>query len=366
MTLRIQDPKYPNSLTLHESLLEACKGASAGGGAFSFATKDGVELFLADEVFTSFARTGKFDLIVGIDAITNVAALNTLANFEKDLEGLSVRVFFHQVAGALFHPKFCWFRHRTHGVLIVGSGNLTPRGLRGNWEVFTFSTLDLNEFAAVEQMWTSWVAFNDGLLKSPTDPDVLARAARNVTKVIKGAVGEVETAEAEEDEDTIAGPDATAHVLVAEIPKSKDRWKQANFKRSFYENFFGMSVKAGRLRRALLQQVRQDGTLGELENRPGVQSKSQNYRIELSAATGLPYPKRGRPIAVFVRVAPQSFTYQLLLPGEAGYANVSVFLDAKWNGKANEVRRFPTDVATLKQSWPTSPLWTTVMRTETT
>lgn len=369
MPLRIQDPKYANSPSLHESLLEACKGSSAGGGAFSFATKDGVELFLGDEVFASFARTKKFDLIVGIDAITNVSALNTLANFEKDLEGLSVRVFFHQVSGALFHPKFCWFRHRTHGLLIVGSGNLTPRGLRGNWEAFTFTTLDLPKFAAVEQMWDSWVAFNAGLLKSPTDPDVLARASLNISKVVRAAarprtkadVVEIETAETE-DEDTIAGPDATDRVLVAEIPKSKSRWKQANFTLELYKNFFGMSVKAGSERRVLLQQVRQDGSLGELENRPGVPVKSQNYRIELSAGTGLSYPKQGRPAAVFVRIAPRTFTYQLLLPGDVGYAIVSAFLDAEWDGSANQVRRVETDVASLKQSWSTSPLWTTVMR----
>ncbi|HKG61750.1 MAG TPA: phospholipase D family protein [Pyrinomonadaceae bacterium] len=326
MTLRIQDPKYANSPSLHESLLEACKGASTGGGAFSFATKGGVELFLGDEVFASFAQTKKFDLIVGIDAITNVVALNTLANFEKELEGLSVRVFFHQVSGALFHPKFCWFRHRTHGLLIVGSGNLTPRGLRGNWEAFTFTSLDLREFAAVEQMWEAWVAFNEGLLKSAADQDVLARASLNISKVrkvvttprTKAHVVEVETAETEEDEDIIAGPDATDRVLVAEIPKSKSRWKQANFTLDLYKNFFGMSVKAGSETRVLLQHVLQDGTLGELENRPGVPVKSQNYRIELSAGTGLPYPKQGRPTAVFVRIAPRTFTYQLLLPGDGG------------------------------------------------
>jgi hypothetical protein len=369
VTLRIQDPKYARSPTLHESLLEACKGASTGGGAFSFATKDGVELLLGDEVFASFAQTKKFDLIVGIDAITNVSALNTLANFEKDLKGLSVRVFFHQVSGALFHPKFCWFRHRSHGLLIVGSGNLTPRGLRGNWEAFTFISLDLPKFAAMEQMWESWVAFNEGLLKSPSDQDVLARAALNIPKVFKGApvptkrdVVEVETAETEEDEDIIGGPNTTDRVLVAEIPQSKNRWKQANFNRHFYTNFFGLSLKAGSSKRVLLQQVRQDGTLGELENRRGVPVKSKNYRIELSAATGLPYPKQGLPIAVFVRIAPQSFTYQLLLPGDPGYTNVSAFLDAKWNGRANEKRRVETDVASLKQSWSTSPLWTAVMR----
>ena len=76
-------------------------------------------------------------------------------------------------------------------------------------------------------MWESWVAFNEGLLKSPADRDVLARAALNIPKVIKGAaatkgdVVEVETTETEEDEDIIAGPDTTDRVLVQKSRRAK-------------------------------------------------------------------------------------------------------------------------------------------------
>jgi hypothetical protein len=57
---------------LQEKILEFCQGATSG--AFAFASCDGVKLLLKDEVFKKFAGANKFELIVGIDEITNEKA----------------------------------------------------------------------------------------------------------------------------------------------------------------------------------------------------------------------------------------------------------------------------------------------------
>lgn len=71
MQLHIQDPANPDAPFLHEKILELCQGATSGGGMFAFASSDGVKLLLKDEVFKKFAGAHKFELIVGIDEITN-------------------------------------------------------------------------------------------------------------------------------------------------------------------------------------------------------------------------------------------------------------------------------------------------------
>jgi hypothetical protein len=106
-----------------------------------------------------------------------------------------------------------------------------------------------------------------------------------------------------------------------------------------------------------MYEVAADGSLGDLESRPSVEVKSQNYRFELAAAKGVAYPADGRPIGVFMRLDTGEFLYVLLLPGDAGYAAVSAFLDTEWDGPARQVRRVRTSVKALKSAWPNAPLW---------
>jgi hypothetical protein len=361
MSLRIQDPKYPNAPSLHESILEACRGAIKGGGAFAFVSRRGVKLLLRDEIFTEFVKSGEFDLVVGIDEITNVKTLEDLAEVSQELAGLTVRVFHHEFRGAVFHPKFCWFRHKSGGVLIIGSGNLTARGLRGNWEAFTVSKLSLEEIGVIEKIWTDWTRSHVTWLKAPDDAQVLARAAQNVWKPAPGGTGEVgatiekEEAEAEFDEVAPGPPERSDAVLVAEIPKSGYRWNQANFDLETFRNFFG--ARRSMSQRVLFQHVDANGVLGKLESRPSVYVKSQNYRFQLEAGAGLLYPKEGRPIEVFIRVATRAFRYRLLMPNDPHYATVSAFLDAEWTGRKDRMRRVITNTEALRHAWPDSPFW---------
>lgn len=359
MILSIQDPKDPTGPSLQESLLGACQDAIRGGAAFAFVSQGGVKLLLKDKIFKRFAASRRFDLIVGVDGITNPKALTALAESREELPKLDVRVFHHTLRGPLFHPKFCWFRHKSGGILIAGSGNLTARGLRGNWEAFTVSALSSKGVNEVEQKWKAWTASHAGWLKSLDDADVLARAALNIIQpvpgVVEGAENIAEGNEPEIEDEVAAAPaEQSDLILAAEIPRSGDRWNQANFDLNTFREFFGL--RPGKVERIILQHTNADGTLGTLESRPGVSVKSQNYRLELDAAAGLPYPDNGRPICVFVRVATRTFKYRLLMPEDPGYAAMAAFLAAEWEGRADRMRRVSTDFGALREAWPDSPL----------
>jgi hypothetical protein len=361
MTLRIQDPKYPTAPSLHESLLEACKDAIKGGGAFAFVSQGGVSLLLRDSVFTGFAANNDFDLVVGIDEVTDTKALDALREAGGECGRLSIRVFHHDLPNIIFHPKFCWFRYERGGVLITGSGNLTARGLRKNWEAFTISVLAPEEIDEVEQQWVSWTTSHATWLKGLDDAQVIARAERNVTRFVRRGDGEAvtvteEDAERDVDEITRGLAHADDAVLITEIPKG-GRWKQANFKLEDYQDFFG--VREGEEQRVLLHHVNTDGTVGPREDRRGVSVQSRNFRFELGAATGLAYPdpKHGRPVGVFLRVATRVFKYRLLMPDDRDYAIVFTFLASRNTEPAGHMRRARTDAGTLRQVWPDSPLW---------
>jgi hypothetical protein len=240
MQLYIQDPTDQQAPIFHEKILEICDGAMRGAGAFAFATRDGVHLLLGDEVFRKFLGRGTFDLIVGVDEVTDSRALEALKEMSRESSGLRVRVFFHNLPLPMFHPKCCWFRHRTNGFLVAGSGNLTARGLRGNWEAFAIAELDAKSMDALEAQWKRWVGMHTKRLLSLDDKSVLDRAALNVRKRREGTQVPVpETEEREADGETIAALTRPRQVLVAEIPRASDRWNQANFDLRSFRDFFG-------------------------------------------------------------------------------------------------------------------------------
>src|ERR1700736_5180570 len=132
MTLHIQDPIATDSLCLLRALTDACSDATRGGAAFAFVSVDGIKLLFANRAFARFSQRHPFEVVVGVDRITNVAALCALEELTNQLPNLSVEVFLHNRSGAVFHPKLCWFRTNEGGNLITGSGNLTAGGLRDN------------------------------------------------------------------------------------------------------------------------------------------------------------------------------------------------------------------------------------------
>jgi hypothetical protein len=351
--LRIQDAGAGDLL---ESLLGVCERARRGGALFAWTNASGAKSLLWSKSFGKLIEHGEFDLIVGLDSITDEAAIKVLITAADRWEGLSVRAFMHDQR-VLFHPKMAWFHTDDGLTLIIGSGNLTMGGLQKNWEAFTVVNLadaDADAAHAVEEI-EGWLVSNMALLRSIRDPRVLERAKENSGNE-RSLMRAVQPSEVDADELPVALP--TSAVLIAQIPRSGDRWGQVNFDAENYEQFFG--ALRGTQRQILLYHVRNDGTLDEVEVRPTVEVRSQNYRIELRAARGREYPEDGRPIGTFMRLGSGEFLYMLLLPTDLDYSTVSKFLQARWTGRDDRMLRYRTTVTELATVWPDSPLWDAV------
>jgi hypothetical protein len=350
--LSLQDPGSSSGYLL-ETLLEVSAGADRGGGIFAWATAGGVRLLLGDPDFRDSLADVPFDLIVGVDWVTDQAALDAIALAQERIAGMTARAFVHDLQPLIFHPKFSWFRHDDSVTVIAGSGNLTKGGLRSNWELFTTARAVGREADEIERRIEDWMerwkdellplddsrvqeraARNTGLEELPQQPRV-RRPARQPTVAVRKFTG-------------------SEAVLIAEIPKG-DRWKQANFYLDDYVNFFGASL--GSQQRVWFQHVNADATLGELESRPSVEVRSQNYRFELAAAAGLPYPTAGRPIGVFVKMPDGTFLYRLLMPGGDSYETIARFLRDRTNVSATRMKRIRIDARELREVWPGSPIW---------
>jgi hypothetical protein len=305
-------------------------------------------MLISDEIFAEFLQDGDFRLYIGLDSITDVAAIQMLESLATEHPRLNVRAFLNP-SSSLFHPKMAWFEFDEHMTLIVGSGNLTLGGLKSNWEAFTVTKLYGEERVAILEKIEGWLTDRSADLLPLSDSRVVERAGQNT-----GSERDLKHGGADQPS-TITIANETDAVFIAEIPRAGTRWSQANFDREHFEGFFGAAV--GTPRRIVLYHVSEDGSLGTVESRPSVEVASENYRFELAAAKGVTYPTAGRPIGVFLRLNTGEFLYTLLLPGEAGYADVDAFLAASWSGAQNRVRRASVSVAELQTVWPSSPFW---------
>ena len=396
----IQDSHFSQSLTAHEAILTAATSSrndtrNHGAGVFAFATSGGVSLIFEDLILSDFLSKSPFTLIVGVDDVTNTYTLKKLCEL-RDLycPNFVVKVFCHNDPKSIFHPKFVWFYVDGEIRLITGSGNLTEKGLRRNWEAFTISRLSGDEIEYFKNYWDSWIKENEGNLYDVDDEEVARQAAKNNARVVAAGKSEVEPEGEEEvgsaDDDVLAperisqnganrieSPSEVAvrkpletedyeawtiedhfEVLIAEIPNNGYRWKQANFNAGTFKGFFGGIAGGNVERRILLRHVNMTGKLEDIEVRPTVSVKSKNYRVELNAAAGLDYPNgEERPIGVFVKVSTRSFLYSLLMPDDVNYHEVLNYLDSSQPRIGNWMRRYLTNVEKLKENCPSLGFW---------
>jgi hypothetical protein len=355
--LHFQDPFFSDSYTLHEALIQSCSSSVLGCGAYAFASKSGIEILLQDAEFDSLLERGDFSLIVGIDEITNIASLDAL-NTIKDLRpNLRVHAFDHDNRGSLFHPKLSYFKNEDDtGTLIVGSGNLTLGGLRKNREAFSLITLSPEELRRIEQFWNAWLSQSNTYLKDINDPEVIRKARENrYVRRIRIPREELEEDIPQQteviDADIVLYEDgwqfySDSAVLIAEIPRSGNRWKQANFDINTFKNFFGANP-LDNSHRILLRNINDDLSLSSIEVRPSVSVVSQNYRFELDAASGLPYPEEGKPIGVFIKVTTRMFLYHLYMPENPLYREIAEWLNTNWTGKGDRMKRITTNVTSI-------------------
>ena len=391
----IQDGRFSESLTTHEAILttatNSSNAGSYGAGVFAFATSGGVSLVFEDPILTDFITKNSFTLIVGIDDITSTNTLNKLRELDNSYPNLEVKVFCHSDAKSLFHPKFIWFKVDEEIRLITGSGNLTEKGLRRNKEAFTVNNFKLNDLLEFESYWDLWISENNENLRELDDDEVIRKAANNSEKFVRmrrldtelnakqdgSTVEELHVEEQELNTGDITGDNIhnisvildmedyeawtiedNSNVLIAEIPNSGNRWKQANFSKEAFEDFFGGVAGVNEQRRILLRHISNSGHLEELEVRPTVSVASRNYRVELNAAGGLNYPTGGnRPIGIFIKVATRSFIYLLVMPHDLIYNEVLTYLNNNQPRAGNRMRRYLTNVEELRDNCRSLYFW---------
>ena len=381
MQFCIQDPSYKNSKYIHETLLSECIGGCSGAGMYAFATKDGIELFMEDENFKKFIQKSTFLLIVGMDDITNVRAIETLKELQSKYgKNLKVKAYIHNSRKSTFHPKLSWFKKDNGGVLILGSGNLTQQGLRQNREAFTVTECDEEAMDKVVKEWNQWLQHSEPFLFDISEDIVMERAKQNITKLKavyevqkttsgKSSVAsysalaelfknqpkdkkfdkrkdesEVKTTKLVQDkvkvdyviEDEIDVDleywytDLESEVLLAEIPKNGSRMSQVNFDKKSFEEFFGATCGENGSYRILFRNVNVDGSLEKIEVRQSVSVESHNYRFELDAAKGVVYPNgEERPIGVFAKVSDRDFLYEIVMPDNQVYQQVVSVMSSK-------------------------------------
>lgn len=362
----------PGTGELLNQLNIAAEGAIAGGGAFAFASKAGVEALLDQENILTLANTNEFILIVGVDAVTNLDAIKTLQFKQESLPGLNVKIFCHDNTNSTFHPKFCWFQRPNNTILIAGSGNLTYAGLGGtqgttdgNWEAFTIRQLFNDDANPIHQVWETWIeeANQQNLLHEIDDDIVIKKAVNNSrvwpTKVIRRVSKKTPASKTsipvEFEAVTVEGSEYANKAQIVEI--SRNRWPQADLGQSVLCNFFGFDEKSHN-REILIQHVNSDNSLGEIEKRHMILNQSRNYRFELGAGRGLEYAvgdNDDRPLVVFVQLGSDVFRYHLLMPDSETHKKLIKVLGNKESGSRRVMRKKQINIEKLLELCPKLP-----------
>lgn len=343
-----QDPSAEEGSYLLEAIAEAAEGVQAARGIFAFATANGVDLLFGEPTVLGALERARMQVVVGIDAVTDRRALERLQSLSRTCPNLVPRVFWNS-NGGLFHPKLCYFEGAKRHTAIIGSGNLTPGGLRDNFEAFTIVQGSPTAMAAAKSAITSFLDRHQEQIR-PIGPDELARAARNSGRETPRKLGKAAKTTPPQSASVSV---FSQRVLVAEIPKGGKRWQQANFDEETIDVFFRAGTLDARTRRLLfLNEARSDGSLAENEIRPCVRTKSRSLRIELHALAGKEYPDVNRPLAVFREVKRRHFNYVVIFPGEPGYLGVATLLAEV----QSQVRRRILKMDDLLAKWPSCPL----------
>ena len=143
-------------------------------------------------------------------------------------------------------------------------------------------------------------------------------------------------------------------ILIAEIGKSGDRWKQANFPLKIWENYFGGDLKLEKY--IHLYEVNRNGSLNKKVSTKIVKVKSQNYRVELGAVAGINYPDSGRPIGIFKKISQSEFRYHIFMPEDPMHPNLLGYLNIRGKGYATSLKGALVFLNQLESLWPDCPV----------
>ena len=369
MRFIFQQPSNPNHL---DAINAAANGAISGGSMYAFATREGIRALLDAPHLKRHLESGRaYHLIVGLDAITNGAALLALEEAITEFRGaLTAQAFLHNLQGT-FHPKFTWFRTPNELRLITGSGNLTPAGLgttatprTGNWEAHFEQTLTGNDADTAIQTIQNWIALHNqsGELRAISDVTVRDRAMSNgqmrftARRPAVGApaplpVAPVGIAAARPAPRGIL-PAPTNDVFVRELPRN--RLGQADIGQRGLQ-FLGYLAAPINI---FLQHVRLDNSLENTTEQRIFVNASQNYRVELPPIVEHGYEIDDldrRMIFVAVKLNEGAFRYTVIPVTHPEYHPVSAILGDIQQRRGRSMRVRETTSAALRTAWPTAP-----------
>ncbi len=343
----IQDPRYPNERLLNEALLEACENALYGAGAYAFVSADGVNLLMNNPIFGNFIAKGSYSLIIGMDEITNTRTLAELNQFSSQYPNLTVRALLHNTKGSTFHPKYSWFKYQYGGMLVLGSGNLTAKGLRKNTEAFVVQPLDEGEIRAIERKWEDWVNCSEEWLKPLYDPEVIKRAEKNTRLSDKNA-----KLTTRDDELEAWQFDSNSDVLIAELAVEfdikKNKYHQVDFDIQTGAIFFGADFS--RNKDIVLRRVTSQGFIGGIETASINIVPGRKYRVEFIPCGHVQKWTKGFPFVVFVKLSTRTFLYTVVTSEDRGYKQLKREMDNK-RSDLNSLLRYQTRGEVLQEKF---------------
>lgn len=355
----MQDPTHTETTYLYEAILAAAQKATEWRGLYAFATLDGVDHLIEDQIVHNLMENGgKVDLVVGIDAVTNRATLGRMQELEVRHANFRPRVFWND-SGRLFHPKISDFALADGGrIVVVGSGNLTPGGLMGNFEAYTVIEADQGDEVDIGALEEFLARHVDGIRR--IDEEALERAAANIIRplavVRRGGARGRRRRTRTKPLSSVAGPRAGFdRILLAQVPAAGGRWAQVHFNAHVIQDYFRINQLD--IERVYLTRVFADGTRGGVEVRRCVYSadSNRNYKIEVGAAKHLDYPDVDRPLLIFRERRLRTYDYMLLMPGEDGYGIVRA-LSERLPSPGGGLARPVTGLPELAEAWGDCPL----------
>lgn len=340
----IQDPRYENGKLLNEALLEACNEALYGAGTYAFVSADGVKLLMKNNIFEQFLTRGRYELLIGMDEITNTRTLATLNQFCSQYPNLKANAFMHNTKESTFHPKYSWFRYENGGMLVLGSGNLTAKGLRRNTEAFVMQRVNEEEILSIEKKWADWLNSSKEYIKSLQDPEVIQRAEENAEKIIKNA----KVTDWEEENDAWKF-DLNSKMLIAEITTGwgyeKKKYYQVDIDIQTGNTFFGTEFYPKT--NVILRKIHPQGFIEDMEIATINITPNKKYQIELLAQNNIQKTSKGFPFVIFVRLSLRTFLYTIILPNDRGYRQVKKEMDIR-RRDINNLALYQCSVETLK------------------
>lgn len=367
MELNIQDPFFSENKTLIDILCEYAADATYGIGLVAFASADGMSMLFNCKkgkklVFDNLLENGKFTLVVGTDSITDTEAICRINEMSSASVSFNAKCFIDcSSSSSIFHPKCFFFSNEVRGTLIVGSGNLTIKGLHDNREACAVIQIaGRKEVEETKAYFEKWMEENAAFLFNPNTNIVKDRVALNDNKsnfshnISKanhdgksftekyseevlhqrqkkitfrnlqngGTFDKVKREETnlsfslnlDESDSNIWRVHPGSLIYVSEIPRNGDRMSQVNFPIADFKNFFGATPGENGSYSIILKQAGKN--ISSVEYRQAVSVKSSNYRFELEAAKGKAYPSSSAPIGIFVRLENGKFLYEFLLPDD--------------------------------------------------